>query len=119
MRLEIPNPEIPNPKKITSPKLQNYRESLVALAMRGGIATVGDMPMTLEQIVEETAQWPVDTVAELLDRVALAKIGGMSGEHTEAWGETALRRCAELDSGQTELIPGADASARIRKIVGR
>jgi len=77
------------------------------------------MPMTLEQIVEETAQWPVDTVAELLDRVALAKHSGMSAEREDAWAATALRRCAELDSGQTALIPGADASARIRKIVGR
>jgi hypothetical protein len=75
--------------------------------------------MTLEQIVDETAQWPVDTVAELLDRVALAKHGSMSAERAEAWGATALRRCAELDSGQAALIPGADASARVREIVRR
>jgi hypothetical protein len=75
--------------------------------------------MTVEQIVEETAQWPVDAVAELLDRIALAKHGGMSATRMDAWARTALRRCAELDSGQAELIPGEDASARIRKIVGR
>ncbi|OAM91136.1 addiction module antitoxin RelB [Termitidicoccus mucosus] len=77
------------------------------------------MPMTVEQIVEETAQWPVDAVAELLDRIALAKHGDMSAARMDAWTGTALRRCAELDSGQAELIPGAVASARIRKIVGR
>lgn len=77
------------------------------------------MPMTLEQIVEETSQWPVDAVAELIDRIALAKHGGMDAERMDEWAKTALRRGAELDSGQAELVSGADASARIRKIVGR
>jgi len=75
--------------------------------------------MTLEEIVEETTQWPVDAVAELLDRVALAKHGGMSTERMDAWTATALRRSAEIDSGQAELLPGEEASARIRKTVGR
>lgn len=75
--------------------------------------------MTVEQIVEETNQWPLDAVAELLDRIALAKHGGMDAARMDAWAKTALRRSAELDSEKTELIPGADASARIRKIVGR
>jgi len=77
------------------------------------------MPMTLEEIVEETTQWPADTVAELLDRVALSRHRSMNADREDAWAATALRRCAELDSGHAELIPGADASARIRKTVGR
>jgi len=81
--------------------------------------TVWGMPMTADQIVEETSQWPVDAVAELLDRIALAKHGGMSATRENAWTEVALRRSAELDSGKAELIPGDVASARIRKIVGR
>jgi len=80
------------------------------VAKRERIATVGAMPLTLEEIVEETMQWPVDAVAELLDRVALAKHGGMSAERMDAWTETALRRCAELNSGQAELIPGEIAT---------
>jgi len=77
------------------------------------------MSLTADQIVEETSQWPVDAVADLLDRIALAKHGGMSTARENAWTEVALRRSAELDSGKTELIPGDVASARIRKIVGR
>lgn len=80
---------------------------------------VSIMPMTADQIVEETSQWPVDAVADLLDRIALAKHGGMDATRMDAWTEVALRRSAELDSGKTELIPGDVASARIRKIVGR
>lgn len=77
------------------------------------------MPMTADQIVEETSRWPAEDVADLLDRIALAKHGGMSAARTEAWTEVALRRSAELDRGKAELIPGDIASARIRKIVGR
>lgn len=77
------------------------------------------MPMTADQIVEETAQWPLDAVADLLDRIALAKHGGMSAARADAWTETALHRCTELDAGEAELIPGDVASASIRQIVGR
>ena len=81
--------------------------------------TVRVMPLTADQIVEETVQWPVDAVAELLDRIALAKHGGMSGARAEAWADVAERRSAELDSGKVQLVPGDEVSARIRKIVGR
>ena len=44
---------------------------------------------------------------------------GISVERMDAWAATALRRCAEIDSGQAELISGEEVNARIRKIVGR
>jgi len=77
------------------------------------------MSLTADQIVEEPSQWPVDAVADLLDRIAFAKHGGMSAARENAWTEVALCRSAELDSGKTGLIPGDVASARIRKVVGR
>jgi hypothetical protein len=89
------------------------------LAQRHETNTLRVMPMTADQIVEETARWPVEAVADLLDRIALAKHGGMSATRMEAWTEVALRRSAELDSGKAELVPGDVASAHIRKIVGR
>lgn len=75
--------------------------------------------MTTDQIVEETRQWPEDTVAELLDRITLAKHGGLAPEREAAWAEVAARRSAELDSGKEKLVPGHAVSARIRRIVGR
>jgi hypothetical protein len=75
--------------------------------------------MTIEQIVEETRQWPEDTVAELIDRITVAKHGGLSAEREATWAEVAARRSAELDSGKEKLIPGHEVSARIRRIVGR
>jgi hypothetical protein len=77
------------------------------------------MSLTLDQIVEETRQWPEDTVAELVDRIILAKHGGILPGHEAAWAEVASRRSAELDSGQEKLVPGHEVSARIRRIVGR
>ncbi len=75
--------------------------------------------MTIEQIVEETRLWPADTVAELIDRITLAKHGGLAPDREAAWAEVAARRSAEIDSGSEKLIPGEEVSARIRRIVGR
>ena len=54
------------------------------------------MSPTVEQIVTETRQWPADVVADLVDRITLAKHGGLNAEREAAWTEAALRRCAEL-----------------------
>ena len=77
------------------------------------------MPLTLDQIVDETRQLPADTVAELVDRIMLAKHGGLTPERAAAWADAAARRSAELDSGREKLVPGHEVSARIRQIVGR
>lgn len=77
------------------------------------------MPLTLDQIVEEAQLWPDDVVAELVDRLMLAKHGGITPEREAAWAETAARRSAELDSGREKLVPGHEVSERIRRIVGR
>ena len=77
------------------------------------------MSLTLDQIVAETRQWPEDTIAELLDRITLAKHGGLAPERESAWAEVASRRSAEIDSGKEKLVPGHEVSAQIRRIVGR
>jgi len=75
--------------------------------------------MTLEQIVEETRQWPDDVVAELVDRIMLAKHGVENPALNSAWGPVVARRVDEIRNGKVEGIPGEVVSARIRKIVGR
>jgi hypothetical protein len=77
------------------------------------------MSLTVEQIVAETSQWPADAVADLVDRITLAKHGGLNAEREAAWAEAALRRSAALDSGRETLVPGHEVSARVRQIVGR
>ena len=75
--------------------------------------------MTIEQIVEETRQWPEDVVAELVDRIMLAKHGVEDPALSPAWRPVVARRVEEIQSGKIEGIPGEIVSARIRKIVGR
>ncbi len=77
------------------------------------------MPLTLDQIVEETSQWPADAVSELVDRIMLAKHGGLAPEIEAAWRPVVARRVAEIRSGKVQGIPGDVVAARIRRIVGR
>ena len=49
------------------------------------------MALTVEQIVEEAQQWPADVVSDLVDRLMLAKHGGMEPDLDSAWRSEALR----------------------------
>ncbi len=80
---------------------------------------VGLMPMTVEQIVEETRSLPQDVVAELVDRILVTMHGGQEPLQTAAWSSTIQRRIGEVQSGTVELIPGEVTAAKIRQIVGR
>ena len=82
-----------------------------------GILTA--MPLTIDQIVEETRQWSDKLVAELIDRISLAKNGRIDPRVKKASGEVAFHRLTELENGHAKPIPGKEVSARIRKIVGR
>jgi putative addiction module component (TIGR02574 family) len=75
------------------------------------------MPMTLDQIVLETRQWPTEQVAELVDRLMLELPS--TPENEAAWKVEARRRIAEIESGRVSGVPGELVSARIREIVGR
>ena len=77
------------------------------------------MPMTLEQIVEETRRWRHDQIADLVDRLTAELHGGIDPEIEQAWKEETRRRVAEIQSGQAEFIPAEQVFERLRKIVGR
>ena len=77
------------------------------------------VPLTLEQIVEETSQLPADVVAELIDRILLARHGGIDPEIETAWKTEVRRRIEEIDTGKVQGIPAEESLARIRKIIGR
>jgi putative addiction module component (TIGR02574 family) len=77
------------------------------------------MPMTLDQIVEETRQLPVDVVAELVDRILLARHGGIERRIEAAWKTEIERRIAEIDAGKVQGIPVEESLARLRKSLGQ
>ena len=43
------------------------------------------MPITLDEIVEETREMPADVVAELVDRIMVARHGGIESSVAAAW----------------------------------
>ncbi len=77
------------------------------------------MALTLDQIVQEAQQWPDDVVADLVDRLTLARHGVSDPALNPAWRSVVARRVDEIRSGKVTGIPGAVVSARIRQIVGR
>lgn len=76
------------------------------------------MPLTVEQIVEETRSWSEDQLVLLLHRLE-ERLHSIDPQIETAWRDEAHRRLAELQSGQVQAIPGDEVSARIRQIVGR
>ena len=77
------------------------------------------MPMTLDQMVEEARQWPSDVVAELVDRIMVAKHGGLEAAVDEAWRAEAQRRLAEIETGAAKGIPLEATLAKARALLGR
>jgi len=77
------------------------------------------MSMTVEQIILEARQLPQDQRAELLDRLGDAMHGDDAPEVAAEWNQLALHRLAEVESGRSQLRPGEEVMARMRKLIGR
>ena len=77
------------------------------------------MPITLEQIVEETREMPAEVVAELVDRIMIARHGGIEPSVAEAWKTEVDRRIAEIESGKVKGVSPKEVHARIKKILKR
>jgi putative addiction module component (TIGR02574 family) len=75
--------------------------------------------LTLEQIVEETSHLPTDVVAELVDRILLARHGGIDADVEAAWKTEVHKRLEEVETGKVQGIPAEESLARIRKIIGQ
>ena len=76
------------------------------------------MPMTLDQIVEETREMPGEVVAELVDRILVARHGGVDQSVATAWKAETDRRIAEIESGKVKGVPLEESFARARTIAG-
>jgi hypothetical protein len=84
------------------------------LNLSKGPHTLCIMPITLEQIVEETRHWPPEKVGQLTEDLHTSEPATQA-----AWQQVIGRRVEEIQSGKVQGIPGAEVSARVRKIVGR
>ena len=77
------------------------------------------MPITLDQIVEETREMPDEVVAELIDRIMVARHGGVEPSVATAWKTETDRRIAEIESGKVKGVSPQEVSTRIEKILKR
>lgn len=77
------------------------------------------MAMTLDQIVEETRHMPPDVVAELVDRILVARHGAVDPDVTAAWKKEIGKRIEDIETGKVKGIPVEESLARIRKIAGQ
>ena len=76
------------------------------------------MPITLDQIVEETRRWPPEKVGELVGRLT-EDLHTSDPEIEAAWKTEIDRRIEEIQSGKVKGVPAEEVSARIRKILKR
>ena len=76
------------------------------------------MPITLDQIVEETREMPGEVVAELIDRIMFARHGQPEPSVAVAWKSETDRRISEIESGKVKGVPLEESLARARKIAG-
>jgi putative addiction module component (TIGR02574 family) len=75
------------------------------------------MPITLDEIVEETKNWPPERVGELVDRLT-EDLHTSAPEIEAAWKTEINRRIEEIESGKVKGIPLEESLARARKIAG-
>jgi putative addiction module component (TIGR02574 family) len=74
------------------------------------------MPITLDEIVEETKHWPPERVGELVDRLT-EDLHASAPEIEAAWKTEIKRRIEDIESGKVKGVSGEEVSARIQKIL--
>ena len=72
----------------------------------------------VSEIVEEARQLPCGERAELIEQLIADTARKIDPKIEKAWGDTAMRRLREIESGKVKLIPGDQVMAQIRKIIG-
>jgi putative addiction module component (TIGR02574 family) len=76
------------------------------------------VPLTLEQIVEETRHWPPEKVGELVGRLT-EDLHGSDPEIEAAWKAEIDRRIEEIQTGKVKGIPAEEVFAKAKRILGR
>lgn len=77
------------------------------------------MAFTLEQLAEAALHLPVASRALLADRLVESLDLAEPGDIQCLWTAEAIRRREEARSGQVKLVPGEQALAEVRRVVGR
>ena len=76
------------------------------------------MPMTVEQVLDETSHWPDAQVETLFGRLLDNHYRLPDPALDAAWATEIKSRVDDIESGRERGIPGEEVMARVRKIVG-
>jgi putative addiction module component (TIGR02574 family) len=74
--------------------------------------------MTLEQILEETRNWPPEKVGELVGRLT-GDLHASDPETEAAWKAEIDRRVEEIQTGKIQGIPAQEVFEEANRILGR
>ena len=75
------------------------------------------MPLTVEQIVEQTRSLSEDQLVLLVHRLH-GRLHDIHPQIEEAWQIETRRRIEEIESGKVQPIPLEESLARARKLAG-
>ena len=76
------------------------------------------VPITLEQIVEETRHWPPEKLSELVGRLT-EDLHASDPETYVAWKTEIDRRIEEIQAGKVQGIPAEEVFEKAKRILGR
>jgi putative addiction module component (TIGR02574 family) len=76
------------------------------------------VPITLDQILEETRHWPPEKVGELVGRLT-EDLHAADPETDAAWKIEIARRLEEIQTGKVQGIPAEEVFAKAKRILGR
>ncbi len=79
---------------------------------------INPVPLTLEQIVEETRQWPPEKVGELVGRLT-EDLHASDPEIEAAWRTEIDRRLEEIQTGKAQGLPAEEVFEKAKRILGR
>jgi putative addiction module component (TIGR02574 family) len=110
----------PNPWQPTSGCSKNFRRKKVDpdIVKIHSTSHTEIMPISIDQIVEETREMPPETVAELIDRIMVARHGGIEQSVDQSWKKEIDRRIQEMETGKVKGVSLEESLARARKAAG-
>jgi hypothetical protein len=72
-----------------------------------------------EKLYQDALALPSETRVELTERLVASLADDVPAEIRRAHIEEVRKRIAQVESGEVELIPGDEALARVRNVLGR
>ncbi|MCK7543500.1 addiction module protein [Marinobacter bryozoorum] len=69
--------------------------------------------MRIQEVIDEASALPVDERAHVIESL-LQSLNPTEVDIDEKWAEVAQARLAELESGESEAIPGEDVFNKVR-----